>query len=221
MKTLEEIIKHKKIFLGNFKVPYALYNFPISTFSTSEIKLFVSNDNVKCSNSITLLEELTPLIIYIFSCIIYNGHNFDFDNITIVFEQSKITLNNFICLDQTFSFDSQVQLINESIEQIKNSEHYVSFLSSFQFELWIDVETFIDGEEEEEEEEEEVEEEPININDLKTFKIEECVICLENKNNVLFCNCGHICVCDKCLVLKRLNKCPYCKTENTILRIIE
>ena len=115
-----------------------------------------------------------------------------------------------------------MQLINESIEQIKNSKHYVSFLSSFRFELLIDVETYIEEEEEEEEEEkEEEEEEPININDLKTFKIEECVICLENKNNVLFCNCWHICVCDKCIVLKRLTKCPCCKTENTILRVIE
>ena len=215
MKSLEETIKQKCKFLGNFKVPYALYNFPISTFLTKEIKLFVSNDNVKSNNSITLLEELTPLIIYIFSCIVYNGHNFDFDNITIkiLFEQSNITLNNFICLDLSFSFNSPVQLINESIEQIRNSEHYVSFLSSFQFELWIDVETFT--------EEEEEEEEPINVNDLKTFKIEECVICLENKNNVLFCNCGHICVCDKCILLQRLTKCPCCKTKNTILRIIE
>ena len=218
MKSLEETIKQKCKFLGNIEVPYALYNLPVSNFLTNKLDLFVSNDNVKSNNSITLLEEMTPLVIYIFSCIIYNGHHFDFDNITIkiVFEQSEITLNNFICLDQSFLFDSPVQLINESIEQIKNSEHYVSFLNSFRFEIWIDVETFI-----EEEEEEEEKEEPININELKTFKIEECVICLENKNNVLFCNCGHICVCDKCIVLKKLSKCPVCKTENTILRVIE
>ena len=105
MKTLEETIKQKCKFLGNIEVPYALYiNFPISTISSNKLDLFVSNDNVKSSNSITLLEELKPLIIYIFSCIIYNGHHFDFDIITIkiVFDQSEITLNNFICLDQTF-----------------------------------------------------------------------------------------------------------------------
>ena len=59
------------------------------------------------------------------------------------------------------------------------------------------------------------------INEIKTYKTDECVICLENKNNVLFCNCGHICVCEKCNEIKRLTKCPVCKTENTILRIIE
>ena len=61
----------------------------------------------------------------------------------------------------------------------------------------------------------------ITINEIKTYKTDECVICLENKNNVLFCNCGHLCVCEKCIEIKRLTKCPVCKTENTILRIIE
>ena len=65
------------------------------------------------------------------------------------------------------------------------------------------------------------EDEAITINEIKTYKTDECVICLENKNNVLFCNCGHICVCEKCIEIKRLTKCPVCKTENTILRIIE
>ena len=65
------------------------------------------------------------------------------------------------------------------------------------------------------------EDDAIVINEIKTYKSDECVICLENKNNVLFCNCGHICVCEKCIEIKRLTKCPVCKTENTILRIIE
>ena len=171
---------------------------------------------MESSNSITLLEEMAPLIIYIFSCIIHNGHHNDFNDISIkiIFDQSDITFNNFISLDQSFLFDSPVQIINESIEHIKNSGHYDNFLKPFRFELWIDVETF-------EEEEYEEEEKLVNINNLKMFEIEECVICLENKNNVLFCNCGHICVCDKCIEFEKLTKCPVCKTENTILRVIE
>ena len=61
----------------------------------------------------------------------------------------------------------------------------------------------------------------IPINEEKTFKNDLCTICLERIPNVLFCNCGHICVCEKCIEIKRLTKCPVCKTENTILRIIE
>ena len=36
-----------------------------------------------------------------------------------------------------------------------------------------------------------------------TFKVETCTRCLERIPNVLFCNCGHICVCEKCNEMKR------------------
>ena len=68
------------------------------------------------------------------------------------------------------------------------------------------------------------------INVEKTFKEDKCVICLTNPPNILFCNCGHLCLCKKCNKIKNLKKCNeikilkkclVCKTENTILRIIE
>ena len=55
----------------------------------------------------------------------------------------------------------------------------------------------------------------------KIFKTEECVICLSTKPNVLFCGCGHLCICNECNKTKKLNVCPSCRTKNTILRIIE
>ena len=58
------------------------------------------------------------------------------------------------------------------------------------------------------------------INNEKTFKSDECVICLTNPPNVLFCNCGHLCLCVECDVVKGLNVCPMCKIENTIKRTI-
>ena len=59
------------------------------------------------------------------------------------------------------------------------------------------------------------------INIDKIFKTEECVICLLTKPNTLYCNCGHICVCEECIEIKRLTACPVCRTENTTLRTIE
>ena len=64
------------------------------------------------------------------------------------------------------------------------------------------------------------EKEELSINDFKTFKSDQCVICLEKEPKVLFCNCGHICICKKCLV-RRHDDCPVCKKETTILRIIK
>ena len=59
------------------------------------------------------------------------------------------------------------------------------------------------------------------INSSQTFKSEECVICLTNQPNVLFCNCGHLCYCSECEKLKISNKCPICKIENRIIRVLE
>ena len=54
------------------------------------------------------------------------------------------------------------------------------------------------------------------INIKLTFKNDEYVICLTNSPNVLFCNCGHVCVCDDCDAMKCLDVCPMCKTKTTI-----
>ena len=51
----------------------------------------------------------------------------------------------------------------------------------------------------------ESEDDAININEIKTYEMDECVICLENKTNVLFCNCSHICVCEKMHRNKKIN----------------
>ena len=60
------------------------------------------------------------------------------------------------------------------------------------------------------------------INAEKIFKEDKCVICLTNPSNILFCNCGHLCVCEECSKTgEGLEKCPICNTENTNLRIIE
>ena len=58
------------------------------------------------------------------------------------------------------------------------------------------------------------------INAVQTFKSNECVICLINQPNVLFCNCGHMCICEECDRVKSLETCPVCKTKSTIKRTI-
>ena len=56
----------------------------------------------------------------------------------------------------------------------------------------------------------------------KIFKMEECVIYLSNKPNVLFCSCGHLCICNECnKKIEKINVCPTCRAKNTMVRIIE
>ena len=59
------------------------------------------------------------------------------------------------------------------------------------------------------------------INLFKIFKSEECIICMTNQPNVLFCNCGHVSYCLNCYKLKTLSTCPICKTDNEIIRMLE
>ena len=48
-----------------------------------------------------------------------------------------------------------------------------------------------------------------------SFKYDECVICLDNPPNVLFNNCGHICICHDC-DRESLNSCPICRAVTSI-----
>ena len=64
-------------------------------------------------------------------------------------------------------------------------------------------------------------EKPKVINLFKIFKSDECIICMVDKPNILFCNCGHLCECEECYKIKTLSTCPICKTDNEIIRMLE
>ena len=56
-------------------------------------------------------------------------------------------------------------------------------------------------------------------NENETFKIDECAVCMSNPPNVLFCNCGHLCICSGCFETIRQVKtpCVVCKEENATI----
>ena len=47
----------------------------------------------------------------------------------------------------------------------------------------------------------------------KTILEQECVICFENKSNMLYLDCFHVCVCNVCDSKGKFNKCPLCRTK--------
>ena len=47
----------------------------------------------------------------------------------------------------------------------------------------------------------------------KSIKSTECVICLQNRPNVLYIKCRHIVACDSCDLSCKLLECPICKTK--------
>ena len=56
--------------------------------------------------------------------------------------------------------------------------------------------------------------EPTPPNPLeKTFKFDQCVICLDRKPDVLLIECNHICTCKDCEKTRPSTQCPYCRAE--------
>ena len=48
---------------------------------------------------------------------------------------------------------------------------------------------------------------------LKAIKEKECVICFENKPNILYTECLHIVACSSCDAKGKFIKCPFCRTK--------
>ena len=47
----------------------------------------------------------------------------------------------------------------------------------------------------------------------KSIKEDECVICFNNKANILYTECLHFVVCNVCDSKGKFNKCPLCRTK--------
>ena len=54
----------------------------------------------------------------------------------------------------------------------------------------------------------------------KTMLEPECIICYENKSNMLYLDCFHVCVCNVCDSKGKFKKCPLCRTKIKNQKII-
>ena len=60
-----------------------------------------------------------------------------------------------------------------------------------------------------------------NINSENTYRTNVCQICGIHQPNVLFCNYGHLVICENCYRNYNKKQCVSCRMLNTIVRIIE
>ena len=213
-------------------------------------EIYRTKNPIFSNDSYSFIEDITPLFIYISSCDKYyreNGHGkIDTMSIKSISEDYKVLeyglSNAFNDLYEhrisKFKKYRNFFFLNEGYCKRFTKPFRVLFIGGFNHflteeerlqreaelreyeEAYYREEAYFEGEDYDESEEEDDTGEEFPINDFKTFKLEECVICLEKKPKVLFCNCGHICICKKC-ASHRYDNCPVCKKENTILRIIE
>ena len=188
-----------------------------------------------------------PFVYFLYSITYYKkflrGHLLFFNNLEVQYSKSKIAegeigdytvyfdiSNGFLSPDcEDFKFLKTIKIkdfLNESVKRltylnVKLKTKYLNinrleyrFLegigNTINYGVMVDIN----------DNEEAMNEDKI-INSTQTFKSEECIICLTNPPQVLFCNCGHLCCCSECEKLKTSNKCPICKIENEIIRMLE
>ena len=225
-KDRVEFLKHgSEIFIGNFELHNTEFNgtFMIDTeiiFKKPYIRSPFKNYYVFLKPLIYFLYSVTYEERFLEDSILFlNGLKISFYNNNSDFNASlyfPFLRNNY----EGFNFLNQIR-INDHTKGIYTIN--IKLLTSYrnislgQYNLLrsFDIE---DEEEPEPEEPEYIQNEARIINSSLSFKSNECVICLTNPPNVLFCNCGHLCLCSECERKKLSNKCPICKTENEIIR---
>ena len=241
MKSLEEVIKYKLNFLPKGIDPF----FIIPTCLTDRglvhsfyKKIYETKNTIFDNDLFSLMEDITPLFIYISSCDKYyreksiikirqisielftenfggvRGFRWPYLNVDLGDVEHRIFMMKRhyydVCSKQGY-FDRYTKpftmfiegnvhpcLTDEEIIQIHNEIHQEAFDARH---------NHSDSDDNDDEEKEE-----LSINDFETFKLEQCVICLEEEPKVLFCNCGHLCICEKCLV-HRYDNCPVVKRK--------
>ena len=89
------------------------------------------------------------------------------------------------------------------------NKYYSNFEVEGNFNIYIKVSVKWWEDYNSEEEDDSEDEEPPK----KTITEPECIICFENKPNMLYLECLHVCVCNVCDSKGRFNKCPLCRTK--------
>ena len=215
-QKLEQVIKQKCKFIGNTN-PREYNLTHVLAEVHSEHLLHITN-TIETANEITLLEELKPLFVYICSCILYEELHITWNRLHIKIQFYKTTLasQDDIAFWENEFYENPIEAIEKKIRYVKSDDFYMGFISPFRLEIFfprrrrrIDIRNNVCAAKENLRE--------YNIN---VYKEDVCVVCMENKVNILFCNCGHLVVCYECFHKLENSKCPKCRKENTIIRKI-
>ena len=204
MKTLERVIRNKFLLSKIYKRVYGFIN-PLG-LTLDELTAFIIY-NMECENIIEFIKLVTSFMRYISSLLKYEDSDLYINDKILVkleFQEFQESRGEYI-LDV---FENGTESIGEYIEDLNNSGYHLTFTRKFDAYFIICKDS----------DENDSYNRYINAN--KTFKTEECFICVENKPNVLFCGCGHLCVCEEYIKYYESYQCPVCKNINENIRII-
>ena len=200
MKTLEQVIQNKFLLSKNYKRVYDFIN-PWD-LTLDELPAFTIY-NMECEN---IIEFITPFLCYISSLLKHEDSNLYIDdNILVKLEFQESQGEYFIDILK-INDENGIESMREYVQYFNDNRYYITFTKKF------DAYSIIYNDSEENDSYND------HINNNKTFKTEECLICTENIPNVIFCGCGHLCVCEECIKFIKVINALY---VNILIKISE
>ena len=228
-EEVKNLFKHKITFYSLREENINRYEFSTNSglnviYKTNTIKHPIE---LGISNFKDLMDKVNPFIYYLASkyqnVIEWNYEYGIFFDVVVAFPEGEyeVILNDYRL--SKYPNDLSIDITEQDIYDF--SEEGIEKLISTPFHIIISVyaeyinRVYEDEDiEEEVEEEDEEEVEPIELK--QTIIYDECVICYENKPNVLYPDCFHISTCKRCEELHPINKCPLCREKVMIKYII-
>ena len=157
----------------------------------------------------TTAEEVFILSKKHFDDIVSQYKNYYFGNVQA--KESSYRLYIGMVKDYEFNEYNVYSIDYDNIKDkiCNENKYYSNFEVEGNFNIYIDVSTVWWEDYNSEDEDEDEDEEPTR----KTISEPECIICFENKPNMLYLECMHLCICNVCDSKGRFNKCPLCRTK--------
>ena len=199
-----------------FSSPFILYEANSFDNPGKMLKLIFKTKDIEGS---TTAEEVFILSKRHFDDIVTQYKNYYFGG-NVQAKESSYRLYIGMVKDHEFN---EYNIYSINYDNIKDkicneNKYYSNFEVEGNFNIYIKVSVKWWEDYNSEEEDDSEDEEPPR----KTITEPECIICFENKPNILFLECFHLCVCNVCDSKGKFSKCPICRTKikNQKIRII-
>ena len=197
-----QVFNSRKSFLSNFLTEKVEFSFSDSNSPFNESIYITNYFNSEVYSPDFISQKIKPFYYYILSY--YEKHSPP-SNITFSlkphlndYEDSYIEFTHFDFFypDTSYTLKS-IAHFNFSLYKIKDEGFFTIPIYPFFFEIKITSE-------------------PIVKNEIcKTYKTNECVICLSSSSNIIYTDCGHISTCENCELKEEITLCPICRTITT------
>ena len=189
-----------------FSSPFTLYEAISFNETCKSLKVKLKTEDIQGS---TTAEEVFILSKKHFDDVVTQYKNYYFGN-----DQAKEShYSLYVGMVKDYEFN-EYNIYSINYNNIKDkicnkNKYYSNFEVEGNFNIYIKVSVKWWEDYNSEEEDDSEDDEPAR----KTISEPECIICFENKPNMLYTDCLHLCVCNVCDIKGKFHKCLMCRTK--------